>query len=94
MSITEKHLSILRHALGWPKLYRNHFVTGPGCDNYPLCEELVAAGLMTRTERDWIPDYIYTVTAAGREEACKGAPRGPDLFRAQRKVESPGKDEE
>jgi len=30
MTITQAQRQILRHALGWPKNYRNHYVCGPG----------------------------------------------------------------
>jgi hypothetical protein len=62
---------ILRHALGLgrgDREYRNHFVTGPGSTDYPHCESLVAAGLMTRREGSPLSggDPIYSVTEAGR----------------------------
>ena len=63
---------ILQHALGLNysvKEYRNHFVTGPGCAEYPHCEELVKAGLMVRrTGSELSGGYpIYFVTEAGRD---------------------------
>lgn len=66
----EQH-DILRHALGLGRSareYRNHFVTGPGSTDYPHCEELVKAGLMTRREGSHLSggDPIYVVTEAGR----------------------------
>ena len=62
---------ILRHALGLnsaERAYRNHFVTGPGSDDYANCEALVAAGFMTRRDGDQLKgdDPIYTVTSEGR----------------------------
>lgn len=67
---------ILRHALGIGRStreYRNHFVTGPGSDDYPHCEALVAAGLMDRREGSILSgnDPVYTVTEAGKIEARK-----------------------
>ena len=67
----EQH-DILRHALGLGKReYRNHFVTGPGSTDYPSCEALVAAGLMTRRAGSQLSggDFIYHVTNDGRTAA-------------------------
>ena len=62
----------MRHALGLDRgsrEYRNHFVTGPGSDDYSDCEALVAAGLMLRREGNALSgnDPIYSVTEAGRD---------------------------
>ena len=65
MFTSDKQLDILRHALGWPKNYRNHYNSGPGCDTYEDCEHLVKAGLMRKYVRDWIPDAMYAVTQDG-----------------------------
>lgn len=65
--VSRREIDILKHALGWPKVYRNHFVTGEGSDDYDDCERLVGKGLLTRQRLDWVPDYIYTVTQKGRE---------------------------
>ena len=48
----DSKLHILQHSLGLDhygagRQYRNHFVTGEGSDDFPLCRELVAEGLMT-----------------------------------------------
>ena len=71
----EQH-DILRHALGLGRSdheYRNHFVTGPGSTDYPHCQALVAAGLMTRHDGHLISggDPIFRVTKAGRIAAWK-----------------------
>jgi hypothetical protein len=74
MSITSAALStrqreILEHALGWPKDYRNHFVTGPDTVDYDDCETLVKMGLMERDQRMLNGDlFVYSVTAEGRAE--------------------------
>lgn len=65
--ISPRQLSIMRHATGWPKCYRNYYNTGPGTDDYADCEHLVAAGMMTRHSLSWVEGYIYTVTANGVE---------------------------
>lgn len=70
--ITPAQADILRHALGLGVSdveYRNRFVTGPGSDDYPHCEALVASGLMTiRTTPAYFhpDDRVYVVTDAGR----------------------------
>ena len=69
--ITEKQREIMRHALGLNRGNRdcrNHFVTGPGSDDYTHCEELVAAGLMNKRAGNMLSggDDIYSVTDAGR----------------------------
>lgn len=61
----------MRHALGLTRgsrEYRNHFVTGPGSDDYPHCEALVAAGLMRKHAGHALTggDPCYVVTDAGR----------------------------
>jgi hypothetical protein len=63
----DRQLEILRHAVGWPKNYRNHYVTGPGTTDYEDCEYLVSIGLMTKHHKEWVPNAIYVVTDAGRE---------------------------
>ena len=69
--MTERQLQIIRHALGWPKDYRNHFVTGEGSKDFADCEALVAEGMMTSHKREWAPDYtIYVVTEKGRAAAA------------------------
>ena len=69
--MNKRELGILRHALGWPKNYRNYFFTGEGSDDYPVCESLVAAGMMERYEGSWRYDCRYVVTAKGREIATQ-----------------------
>lgn len=69
--MTDEHREILRHALGLnrgSRDYRNHFVTGPGSTDYPHCEALVSAGLMTKRAGNVLSggDDIYSVTDAGR----------------------------
>lgn len=78
--MTEEQREIMRHALGLnrgDRDYRNHFVTGPGSTDYPHCEALVAAGLMTKRAGNALSggDDIYSVTDAGR--AALKAPNRP-----------------
>lgn len=67
--VSQRQRDILRHALGLPKNYRNYFCTGEGSDDFPDCEALVAAGMMVRDKRSWMPDYVYSVTEHGRKVA-------------------------
>ena len=81
----EQH-NILRHALGLSSVgmkssdreYRNHFVTGPGSTDYPHCEALVAAGLMTKRPGHPLSggDPIYAVTDEGKTVARSKPPNG------------------
>ena len=70
-AVSKRQRDILRHALGLPKDYRNHFCTGEGSDDFLDCESLVAAGMMVRRQANWVPDYIYIVTEQGRKAAYK-----------------------
>jgi hypothetical protein len=75
--MTPKQLGILRHALGLRtdgsgRPYRNHFVTGPGSDDYDDCKALVEQGLMIKLPGDNGLDGgndCFRVTEAGREAA-------------------------
>lgn len=74
---TAKQLDILRHTLGvgrGPAGWRNYFITGPGTDDHPHCEAMVAAGWMTKREGTALSgwDDVYSVTEAGRD-AMRGA---------------------
>lgn len=66
--MTSKEHDILKHALcgGGNREYRNHFVTGPGSDDYDACMSLVERGLMLRHNRSLVCDPIFVVTELGR----------------------------
>ncbi|KWV17183.1 hypothetical protein ATB53_00450 [Xanthomonas translucens] len=73
---------MLRHALGTSdngkrQSYRNHFVTGEGSTDHPLCMQLVAMGFMARRNGNELTggDDLFTVTDAGRA-AARPAPEG------------------
>ena len=86
------HLHILQHSLGLDehgqgKAYRNHYVTGPGCDSFDDCAALAAQGLM----KDHGPQgemtggmHCFTVTEAGRAAVKEHSPAPPKLTRSQR----------
>ena len=70
-------IAILRHALGTGDdgtrpPFRNHFVTGEGSTDHPLCVALVERGLMTRRTGNALSggDDIFSVTASGRLAAA------------------------
>jgi hypothetical protein len=70
--INDQEREVMRHALGLTRSsreYRNHLVTGEGSTDYPICESLVADGLMRRYDGNPLSggDYIYKVTDAGRK---------------------------
>jgi len=69
-----RRLDILRHSLGLNqygegKQYRNHFVTGPGSDDFDDCRALVAEGMMVERAAGELSggDPIFQVTIKGRE---------------------------
>jgi hypothetical protein len=75
-------LGILRHSLGLGDkgrglAYRNHFVAGPGSDDYDDCMALVRDGLMTHRKGSALSswDDVFTVTEAGRL-AARAQPQG------------------
>ena len=69
--LAPQQLDILRHSLGLSRgsrVYRNHFVTGPGSDDFDHCESLVAAGLMVKRAGHPLSggDPVYHVTDSGK----------------------------
>ena len=80
--MTPKQRDIMKHALGAGRGapgWRNHFVTGPGSDDYDDCEALVAAGLMAKRSGGPLSggDPVYRVTDAG-QDALVGRPKTPN----------------
>lgn len=93
MSAPEQ-LHILQHSLGLDeygqgKTYRNHFVTGPGSDDYDDCLALVAAGFMTRRAGTQLTggDDLFLVTPAGEAHVAETSPKPPKLTRSQRRYD-------
>ena len=88
-------LHILQHSLGLDQYgagrqYRNHFVTGEGSDDFPLCRELVAEGLMTERAGNALSggSPVFFVTRAGIDFVAKNSPAKPPekkLTRSQRR---------
>lgn len=77
-------LQILQHSLGVDQFgrgnqYRNHFVTGEGSTDHPVCMEAVNRGLMTRHAGNALTgdmDLFY-VTEAGKVYVAENSPK-PD----------------
>jgi hypothetical protein len=83
-------LHILQHSLGVDQFgqgrqYRNHFVTGPGSDDYDDCMALVEEGLMRRHPAYPLTggDDAFTVTEAGKLWMAAYSPAPPKLTRSQ-----------
>ena len=77
-------LHILQHSLGVDQFgrgerYRNHFVTGEGSVDYPICMEAVERGLMHRRSGNALTggNDLFTVTDAGKAWVGENSPK-PD----------------
>jgi len=82
-------LHILQHSLGLDQYgrgreYRQHFVTGEGSTDYPVCMDLVARGMMVRRDGNELSggDDIFIVTDAGRAYVASNSPEPPKLSRS------------
>lgn len=67
---TKKEVEIMAHALGLNSekvSFRNHFVTGPGTTDFPICENLKKQGLMRKDKMAFLSDPIYHVTEKGKK---------------------------
>lgn len=90
-AVTERQLQVLRHSLGLNyagngRIYRNHFCAGG--DDVETCEQLTAAGLMSRSNvhRDLAGGHpTFYVTDAGRNLVAQTRPATPRLSRSQRR---------
>ena len=90
--MTPRHLHILQHALGLDEygqgsFYRNHYVTGEGCDGYDDCRALADAGLMAEhPPRELFGgDSCFVVTQAGKNAVRRESPPPPNLTRSQQR---------
>lgn len=74
-ALTAEQLDILQHTIGLrqgrPKVDRNHFVTGEGSTDYPICMSLVKAGLMTVVRGSPLTggNDLFQATEAGKRAA-------------------------
>ena len=77
-------LHILQHSLGVDQFgrgeqYRNHFTTGDGSVDHPICMEAVERGLMHRHATSDLTrgSDLFIVTAAGKAWVAENSPK-PD----------------
>lgn len=86
-------LHIIQHSLGVDQFgqgeqYRNHFVTGEGSVDHPLCMEAVALGLMEirRAKYELYGGMdVFAVTAEGKQWMADNSPAPPKLTRSQKR---------
>lgn len=85
-------LHILQHSLGLDQygngeMYRNHFCTGPGSSDYPICTSLVERGLMVQRAGSQLTggDDLFFVTEAGKRFVAENSPPPPKTTRPQRR---------
>lgn len=88
-------LHLLQHALGLDDygrgtMYRNHFVTGEGCDGWTLLNQAVTDGLATRHDprKMFGGDYCFTVTDAGKKYVREKSPAPPKRTRSQKRYDA------
>jgi len=60
-------IHLMKHALGWPKLYRNHFVTSEGGPDYAEWCKMRSEGLAENIMLAEGSSQIFRVTEAGLE---------------------------
>ncbi len=85
--ISPKQIELARHALGLPndrrRSYRNHFVTGEGCEDHAEWLAMVAAGAAWRRAGSPLTggDDLFRLTAEGATAALKpGESLDPEDF--------------
>lgn len=86
-------LHIIQHSLGVDQFgqgnqYRNHFVTGEGSIDHPICMEAVGLGLMEirRAKYEMYGgDDVFAVTTAGKQWMAENSPAPPKLTRSQKR---------
>lgn len=90
--MTPGQLHILQHSLGLDEygqgtLYRNHYVTEPGCDGYDDCRALVELGFMREHKPRELTGNMpcFTVTDQGIAEAIRQSPKPSKLTRSQKR---------
>lgn len=77
--MSPEQLQILRHSLGLDQAgnghaYRNHYVTGEGSTDHPVCMELVEGGFMEKRRPSELTggDDLFILTAFGKAAAREG----------------------
>ena len=88
-------LHIIQHSLGCDQygrgtMYRNHFVTGDGSVDFPICIAATLFGLMTRRVGHPLSggDDVFNVTAEGKQWMADNSPAPPKLTRSQRRYKA------
>jgi hypothetical protein len=88
-------LHVIQHSLGCDQfgrgtMYRNHFVTGEGSIDHPICMEAVERGLMKRHAGSALTGEMdaFTVTREGKEWMAANSPAPPKLTRSQRRYQA------
>jgi hypothetical protein len=89
--VTKAQLHYMQHAFGLDDYgqgswYRNHFVSGPGCDNWEALCQLVELGMMVRHEPRPLfggdDSYCFVVTEEGKRYVREHSPAPPRLSRS------------
>lgn len=69
VTLTDEERDLLRHALGLDRTrvsYRNHYSVSPTAATYPLCQRLLAKGLLERSASYTETMILFHVTDAGK----------------------------
>ena len=90
-----KILRIIQHSLGCDEhgrgtQYRNHFVTGEGSIDHPICAEAVERGLMECRRKGYElygGDDVFAVTPEGKAWMAENSPAPPKLTRSQKRYQ-------
>lgn len=93
--MTREKLHILQHALGVDaygrgQQYRSTCVTGPGCADFRLCQELVESGHMIDRGPQALfgGGHVFQVTVRGRLAVAEESPKPPPLSRSQQRYKN------
>lgn len=90
---TGQLLDVIQHSLGCDQfgrgsMYRNHFVTGEGSTDHPICMRAVSLGLMDCRRKGYElygGDDVFAVTPEGKAWMVANSPAPPKLTRSQRR---------
>lgn len=90
--VTRQEIAVMRHALGLDdsgagRPYRNHFCTGPGSDDWEVCNGLMERELMSRRSPSELTggDYMFHVTPEGLREVEKAKPAPTPISRGRQR---------
>ena len=91
MTLSQKQLEILQHALGLDRYgqgssTRNFFCSG--ADDEPTCRALVEAGYMVQHKTTALfPYFNVSVTAEGRSAVIEQSPKPPKRTKSQQRYQ-------